>query len=234
MTIDALASRYTVGQYRDRSNRFVMTVRLPGGEDVQAYCPNTSRLIGLLEGNPDVLLTENDDPDRSTNYTIQAFRNNGTWVGIDAARANEIFESYLESDAPEPFVDWGEWEREVTHGSSQLDFHFPNSSPPGWVEVKSLSSCTDDGAAFFSGTPSKRGYRHLEHLGDLAEEGCEARCVFVVQRSDVDRLKEAEVTQEDWMEALRRADDRGVTIMAYRCQFTGLGWKIDRRIQAQL
>lgn len=229
-----LAGRFTVGEYRGRSNRFVMTVRLPDGEEVQAYCPNTSRLIGLLEGEPEVLLTENDDPDRKTNYTIRAFRNNGTWVGIDAARANEIFESYLKRDEDTDFDHWFSWEREVTFESSQLDFRCEATEPPSWLEVKSLSSRASTGAAFYSGTPSKRGYRHLDHLGDLAEEGKNAHCVFVVQREDIDALEPADVTQKDWLDALRRAEDRGVDIRAYRCRFDGSDWRVDRPIPARL
>lgn len=234
MTESKLSSRFFVGHYRGRSNRFVMRVELPSGELVDAFCPNTSRLIGLLDGEPDLLLTEADDPDRKTDYTVCGIRNNDTWVGIEASRANDFFESYLESDHAEPFDGWGSWKREVSHGSSQFDFHFPERTPSGWVEIKSLSSRTEDGAAFYSGTPSRRGYRHLEHLGDLAEAGREAWCVFVVQRGDVDRLKEADVTQEDWMEALRRADERGVTIVGYRCRFTGDEWVIEEGIPAEL
>ena len=132
MTNDTLSPRFTVAEYRDRSNRFVMTVRLPDGEEVQAYCPNTSRLIGLLEGEPEILLTGNDDPGRKTNYTIRAFRNNDTWVGIEAARANEVFESYLKRDGDTDFDHWTCWEREVPYESSQLDFRCEATEPTSW------------------------------------------------------------------------------------------------------
>ncbi len=230
---DAL-SCFIVGRYRSRENRFVMRVKLPEGAIVDAFCPNTSRLIGLLEGKPELLLTAANNPDRKTDYTVRGIRNNETWVGIEASRANDFFESFLESGDPDAFGTWGSWEREVTHDSSQFDFHFPERTPQGWVEVKSLSSRSSDGAAFYSGTPSRRGYRHLDHLGNLAEKGKEAWCVFVVQREDVDRLKEADVTQVDWIQALRRADERGVTVAGYRCRFTGEDWIIEDKIPTQL
>jgi len=50
----------------------------------------------------------------------------------------------------------------------------------------------------------------------------------------VDRIKEADVSQEDWMQSLRRAHERGVTITGYRCRFIGGGWRIEKEIPAEL
>jgi sugar fermentation stimulation protein A len=224
--MNELDSRYDVGRYLERSNRFVMTVERSDGSRVEAYCPNTSRLIGLLEGHPRVLLTRNEDPSRKTNHTIHAFRDNEVWVGIKAANANEIFDRYLRLADSSPFDQWETWDREVPFQSSQIDFVRVSGDKKEWVEVKSLSSRASDGRAFYSGTPSERGYRHLDHLGDLAEDGDKSRCVFVVQRSDVSALAPAEVTESDWLEALREASGRGVDIRAYRCEFDGERWEI--------
>jgi sugar fermentation stimulation protein A len=225
--------KYEVAQYRDRQNRFLMRVKRDDGTVVEAYCPNTSRLIGLLEGSPDVLLTRNSRSDRKTNFTIRAFRNNGVWVGIEAVRANDLFEDFLQSTSEAPFAEWDEWEREVSYRSSQLDFR-RGLNGEEWVEVKSLSSRTDEGKAFYSGTPSERGYRHLDHLGDLVDAGRIARCVFVVQREDVDAVAPADQTEPDWLNALRKAESRGVDIRAYRCKFSGETWTIRDEIPAYL
>ncbi len=227
-------SKYYIGRFLGRDNRFIMRVELNDGSLVEAYCPNTSRLIGLLEGDPEVLLTKNDKADRKTNFTIRAFRNDEIWVGIEAVRANDIFEKYLASTERQPFEAWENWEREVSFDSSQFDFRCKMDELTDWVEVKSLSSRTSEGKAFYSGTPSKRGYRHLDHLSELAEQGDRARCVFVVQRSDVDGLVPADVTQGEWLDALRHAADRDVDIRAYRCEFDGLEWTIKSEIPAYL
>jgi sugar fermentation stimulation protein A len=228
-----LHQKYEVARFRERHNRFVMQVEREDGTLVEAYCPNTSRLIGLLEGGPDVLLTCNDNQDRKTNFTIRGFRNNDVWVGIEAVRANKIFECFLETTEESPFEKWDEWDREVTYESSQLDFQ--RASGKGeWVEVKSLSSRTTQGRAFYSGTPSERGSRHLNHLGELAETGRVARCVFVVQRDDVKALVPDDVTESDWLEALRNAESRGVDIRAYRCKFDGEGWRIRDEIPTSI
>lgn len=236
MSKTELDARFEVGSYRRRLNRFVMVVERENGSDVEAFCPNTSRLIGLLDDGAAVLLTRNDNPDRKTDFTIRAFRDNETWVGIEAVRANELFEEYLEEGSEEKYYGpSGEWEREVTLHESQLDFRRKLSPERShWVEVKSLSSRADDGDAFYSGTPSKRGYRHLADLAEAVREGDRADCVFVVQRGDVERLSPAEVTEPDWLEALRSADESGVGIRAYRCTFDGSDWTIADRIPTTL
>lgn len=230
----SLDQRFSVGRFRERLNRFVMRVETETGSHVRCFCPNTSRLIGLLEDRPRVLITENQDPDRKTDFTVRAFQDNDTWVGIEAFRANELFEAYLQRESG-VFNDWVSWEREVTHENSQLDFcGLKSRDEREWVEVKSLSSRTSSGRAFYSGTPSKRGYRHLKHLGDLVESGDDARCVFVVQRSDVEALVPAEVSEPGWIRALRKAERRGVAILAFRCAFDGCNWSITDRIPAHL
>lgn len=229
-----LDSRYQVGFYRERLNRFVMRVDLEGSETVRAFCPNTSRLIGLLESGVEVLLTQNDDPDRKTDYTIRAFRDNGVWVGIEAVRANELFDEYLRESADSRFGTYSDWEREVFLHESQIDFCRRAPEGDHWVEVKSLSSRADDGDAFYSGTPSKRGYRHLDDLSRAVGDGDRSTCVFVIQRNDVEGLSPASVTQADWLNALRSAREAGVSILAFRCAFDGSGWTIEREIPTEL
>ncbi len=212
------------GQFVDRPNRFLMRIELDDSVGVvEAYCPNTSRLIGLLEPGVGVGLTRNEDPERKTDYTVRRMRNNGVWVGIEAARANDLFERYLASSPAPPFDRWQEWTREVPFESSQIDFHTAGPPVPHWVEVKSLSS-REEGSrgeyAFYSGTPSTRASRHLKHLRELVKRGDRAGCVFVVQRPDVKALRPGRRTDDGWLNSLRRARGAGVDIHGFRC-----GWK---------
>lgn len=234
MTGQSLDARYRTGSFRERLNRFVMVIQLDDGSDVEAFCPNTSRLIGLLEEGVAVLLTENSDPDRKTNFTVRAFRDNGNWVGIEAVRANDLFADFLERKDDHDFGPRSEWEREVRLYDSQIDFCRELPDRSHWIEVKSLSSRASDGDAFYSGTPSKRGYRHLEDLSRAVRSGDRADCVFVVQRGDVGGLSPADVTEKDWLDALRSAKRAGVGVRAYRCTFDGSAWSIADRLPTEL
>lgn len=198
---------------------------------VRAYCPNTSRLIGLLNDQPEVWLTANADPDRKTAYTVKRIRDNDNWVGIHASQANELYEDYLHEQTPntEPY----RWEREVKTGNCWIDFRH-SGSPPEWVEVKSLSSKGQNDEAFFSGTPSKRARKHLHSLAELVRSGDRARCVFVVQRQDVQGVSIQEPTHPDWIEGLQAAVQAGVEIEAYRCRVSRHDLVIDQPISVDL
>ncbi len=202
---------------------------------MRAYCPNTSRLIGLLEEQPRLLLSQNNDSSRKTDFTVQAIENNNVWVGIYALRANNIFERYLKNQPGPPFSRWRDWEREVQLESSQIDFCGKLADGKiHWLEIKSLSSRWQDGTAFYSGTPSRRGYRHLRHLSETVDDKKRASCVFVIQRPDVTALKPAPVTQQPWLKSLREAEELGVKIRAFRCRYQKQSWSIIEEIPTEL
>lgn len=217
-----MPSEPRIGTLVDRPNRFVMTVDFPDGPRVRAYCPNTSRLIGLFEPGRKAWVVPNDDPDRKTDYTVTRIRDHGVWVGIVARRANELFAEYLARDPRGPYDEWCEWRREVALGSSQVDFlGRGGDGRPHWVEVKSLSSASSSGEdrfAFYSGTPSRRAYRHLDELAGAVEAGHRAACVFVVQRPDVGSIRPDARTEENWLESLRHAQRRGVRVEGLGCR----------------
>lgn len=225
------------GTLVERPNRFVMRVRVKEEGIVRAYCPNTSRLLGLLDDGVQLRLTREDDPSRKTGYTVRQIRNRGVWVGIEAARANDFFETHLREQPDVPFDAWEGWEREAELHGSQIDFRGTTPDGPHWVEIKSLSSCEDAGRgeyAFYSGTPSRRAIRHLEHLRQSNEDGHRASCVFVVQRPDVIGVRPGPLTDPGWLQALREARDGGVDIWAYRCEHTDSSFRITRRIPTVL
>lgn len=212
-----------VGTLVDRPNRFVMRVDLPDGSRVRAYCPNTSRLVELFEPGRKAWVVPNRDPSRKTDHTVTRLRDGGVWVGIVARRANTLFARYLSRERREHYAGWEGWCREVPLGASQIDFlGRGGDGRPHWVEVKSLSSASSrDGRrfAFYSGTPSRRGYRHLAELGRAVDAGHRASCVFVVQRPDVREIRPGRHTEPGWLESLRAARSRGVTVRGFRCRW---------------
>jgi len=90
--------------------------------------------------------------------------------------------------------------------------------------VKSLSRCFGKDA-LLSGTPSRRGVAHLEALADIVGSGTSAALAFVVQRDDARRLRVGDPgvdahIDDDWVDAVRRARDAGVTILGFGCRVT--------------
>jgi len=76
------------------------------------------------------------------------------------------------------------------------------------------------GLAEFPDSVTARGVKHLEELGDMVEQGHRAVMLFLIQRSDVTRMKPAGDVDPTYASELARAFTRGVEVLAYRCEIT--------------
>jgi sugar fermentation stimulation protein A len=229
------------GAFVARPNRFVMEVALEGGETVEAYLPNTSRLTELLVPGTDVLVEPADDPSRTTDFTVTRMRSPamGEWVALEAVAAEDLFVDWVERREAIPgwedrqVADPASLEAQVSVENHRLDFRTTlDDGTTGWIEVKSLSR-TVDGVGLLSETPSTRGAEHLEFLGDRVEAGDRALCVFVVQRQDARWFRVGGDAEPGWIEAVERARRRGVEIAALGCRVTPSNVWVDRRLQVR-
>jgi sugar fermentation stimulation protein A len=89
-----------------------------------------------------------------------------------------------------------------------------------YVEVKNVHFRRAPGLAEFPDSVTRRGAKHLEELGDMAEAGHRAIMVYLIQRNDVDRLKLCRDLDPNYATAFDRAMKRGVEACAIRCKIT--------------
>jgi sugar fermentation stimulation protein len=206
------------GRFLARENRFVARVRRADGSEVRAYVPNTARLEDLLVEGARVVLAPATAPHRVTRWTMTRVWQ-GTWVALDANAASGLVAEHLERGAPLPG-----WEppvrtrREVVRGPHRFDLAIDLAhGREAVVEVKSLTS-VHRGVAGLSATPSARGVRHLEALAALADAGSPTAVVFVVQRGDVESLDLTAPAAASWVDAVGRAREAGVHVVAFGCE----------------
>jgi sugar fermentation stimulation protein A len=214
-----------------RENRFVVSVRLGSGEAARAYLPNTARLHDVLIPGAPLVLRRTDDPRRLTRFTATRVADGDEWVSLEAARALDVVAEHVHAAGlpglGEVVV---ELEREVRMGRHRFDLRaWTAGGDAAIVEVKSLSRAVGREAPL-SATPSVRGMAHLAALADLVRGGERAVAAFVVQRGDVDRLVVGPHADPGWTNAVRGADDAGVSIVAYRCHVGPATIRIDRAI----
>ena len=203
-------------RFLSRPNRFVARVEAEGEEHV-CHVKNTGRCRELLVPGATVWLEESPNPSRKTKFDLIAVEKGDRLINMDAQAPNKVF---------------GEWAAaggfregltllrpETTYGSSRFDFYWESSKSRGFVEVKGVT-LEEDGVVRFPDAPTLRGVKHLDELVKAREAGYEAAVCFVIQMENVRWFAPNDVTHPEFGQALRRAAQAGVEILAMDCAVT--------------
>lgn len=213
------------GRLLRRYKRFLADVELPDGRTITVHCPNPGSMLGTRAPGSPVRCSVHDDPRRKLRHTLEMIRVGRVWVGLHAARANDVARAVLEAGALAPLADYARIEREVASpDGSRFDFRLSDpvadrsgaatpSCTTCWVEVKSVTLC-EGRRARFPDAVTDRGRRHLEHLAARVEAGERAALVFVVQRADAESVAPADDIDPAYGRALREAAAAGVELHA--------------------
>lgn len=217
-------------RFLSRPNRFVARVEAEG-EELVCHVKNTGRCRELLVPGATVWLEESPNPSRKTKFDLIAVEKGDRLINMDAQAPNKVF---------------GEWaaaggfrERltllrpETTYGSSRFDFYWESSKSRGFVEVKGVT-LEEDGIVRFPDAPTLRGVKHLDELVKAHEAGYEAAVCFVIQMEDVRWFAPNDVTHPEFGQALRRAAQAGVEILAMDCAVTPQSLTIGKSVPIRL
>lgn len=207
-----------------RPNRFIARVLL-GGEELTVHVKNTGRCRELLVPGAPVWLVRSDNPARKTAYDLVAVEKAGRLINMDSQAPNALFAEWARAGHFVPGLTL--LRPETTWGNSRFDFYWEAGARRGFTEVK---GCTleKDGWTYFPDAPTERGVKHLEELARARAEGFEAAVCFVIQMADVDGFSPNDRTHPAFGEALRRAADQGVEVLARQCAVSpGEVWMTD-------
>ena len=199
-------------RFLSRPNRFVARVEAEG-EELVCHVKNTGRCRELLVPGATVWLEESPNPSRKTKFDLIAVEKGDRLINMDAQAPNKVF---------------GEWAAaggfregltllrpETTYGSSRFDFYWESSKSRGFVEVKGVT-LEEDGVVRFPDAPTLRGVTHLDELATAREAGV----CFVIQMENVRWFAPNDETHPEFGQALRRAAQAGVEILAMDCAVT--------------
>ena len=203
-------------RFLSRPNRFVARVEAEG-EELVCHVKNTGRCRELLVPGATVWLEESPNPSRKTKFDLIAVEKGDRLINMDAQAPNKVF---------------GEWAAaggfregltllrpETTYGSSRFDFYWESSKSRDFVEVKGVT-LEEDGVVRFPDAPTLRGVKHLDELAKAREAGYEAAVCFVIQMENVRWFAPNDETHPEFGQALRRAAQAGVEILAMDCAVT--------------
>jgi sugar fermentation stimulation protein A len=209
------------GTLQRRYKRFIADVLLENQHLVQAHCPNTGPMTGLLGQDSPVILSHHKNPKRKMPYTWELVQMpSGDWVGVNTHRPNQLFREAFDHQKMDFFKEYTSLVSEVSCGESRLDFML--SKPCGrscYVEVKNAHMKRGEGV-FFPDAVTARGTKHVKTLTQMAEQGQNVALVYVIQRSDCAFLSVAADVDPVYAKAFRHAQEKGVKFLAYACSVT--------------
>ena len=218
------------GYFLARPNRFIAHVELDG-QIVICHVKNTGRCKELLKEGAVVYLEESDNSNRKTKFDLVAVEKGERLINMDSQAPNRVFQEWAEGGGFRGELNF--LKAETTYGNSRFDFYWKSSNTQGFVEVKGVT-LEENGVVLFPDAPTKRGVKHIEELIAAREAGYEAAICFVVQMACVRCFRPNDRTHPEFGDALRRAAQAGVEILAVDCCVERDSLKINGKIPVEL
>ena len=203
------------GRFLKRPNRFIAHIEIDGKEEI-CHVKNTGRCRELLPPGAKVWCLDAQNPNRKTRYDLITVQKGERLINMESQAPNIAAKEWLLAGG------LGEIENlkaESFHGDSRFDFSFTKDGKPCFLEVKGVT-LEQDGVCAFPDAPTERGAKHLRGLEALAQQGCGAYVLFVIQMPDVKYLHPNDVTDPAFGAALRSAAAAGVQVLAMDCAVT--------------
>ena len=217
------------GIFIDRPNRFIAHVDI-GGKPEVCHVKNTGRCRELLCAGTKVWCQRFDTSSRKTNFDLIAVQKGSRLINMDSQAPNVAVKEWLLAGGLGQLT---EVKAEYTQGDSRFDFSFLKDGKRCFLEVKGVTLETD-GVCAFPDAPTERGVKHLKGLTALAEQGCGAYVLFVVQMTDVKYLHPNDTTDPAFGAALREAAAQGVRVLAVDCNVTENSMVIGKPVDVRL
>ena len=203
------------GIFRSRPNRFIAYIEIDGKEEI-CHVKNTGRCRELLTPGAEVWCQKSENPNRKTKYDLICVKKGDLLINMDSQAPNIAAKEWLQAGGLGEIQDL---KAEYTHGDSRFDFSFLKDGNRCFLEVKGVT-LEHDGVCAFPDAPTERGVKHLQGLTAAVDAGYGAFVLFVVQMADMKYLRPNDDTDPAFGAALRKAAEKGVTILAMDCAVT--------------
>lgn len=222
------------GTFVERPNRFIAKVLIDGMEET-VHVKNTGRCRELLPEGAKVYLADEEGKERKTRYDLVASVKNSRIINMDSQAPNAVVKEALQQGLLWREKSIKEIKPEFTYGESRFDFfvQMEGDSKGAFIEVKGVT-LENDNIVAFPDAPSERAVKHVEELIKARKEGYEAYILFVIQMEGVKFLIPNETTHKEFAEALRRAKEAGVEILAYDTIVTSDSMVINQPVDVRL
>jgi sugar fermentation stimulation protein A len=206
-------SSIKLATFISRPNRFISHVLVDGRDEV-VHVKNTGRCREILQEGAAIILEEASNPNRKTKYSLIAAYKGDVLINIDSQVPNMVVYEAIKKEMLKEFHEITRLSREVTYGNSRFDLYFESGEQKGFIEVKGVT-LEVDGIAMFPDAPTERGSKHVYEMIKAVEEGYAGFIFFLIQMKGVTHFTPNVVRDPKFAKALRLAQEKGVTILAY-------------------
>jgi len=210
-----------------RYKRFLADIVLEDGREVTAHCPNPGSMMGLADPGSRIWVEPNDDPRKKLKFGWRLVEHgDGHFTGIDTSLPNKALRAAFGAHAVLGFDPYDTVRAEVPYGeSSRIDFLLEGAKQT-YVEVKSVTLSRAPGLAEFPDSVTARGTKHLHELSAMVEQGHGAVMLYLVQRTDAQRMDLASDIDPAYSAAFSQARAAGVGVLALGTSISPVGVEI--------
>ncbi|MEM9428831.1 MAG: DNA/RNA nuclease SfsA [Pseudomonadota bacterium] len=204
-----------------RYNRFLADVTFGDGSTATAHCANPGTMLSVSTPGSRVWLQESTNPKRKLRWSWKLIELEDGIAGIDTGVPNRIVAEALAAGRIPALGRYDTVRAEVPYGErSRVDFLLNGPEGEIWLEVKNVHLRRTGRLAEFPDCVTKRGARHLDELSGMVSKGARAVMLYVVQRTDCDRLGLAADLDPAYAAAARQAAAAGVEMLAHSTMIT--------------
>lgn len=214
------------GRFLERPNRFIAKVEI-GDSTERVHVKNTGRCRELLLPGAGVFLEKSHSPKRSTAYDLVAVRKGDRIINMDSQAPNRAVGEWLREGTLFPGTKLVQPEK--TYGNSRFDFYIETEDDRIFLEVKGVT-LEEEGVVRFPDAPSDRAVKHVQELVQARRAGYRAVVLFVVQMEGVRFFTPNRDTHPEFADALCRAAEEGVEVLAYDCHVTPGAMRVNRPV----
>ena len=208
-----------------RYKRFLADCQLDDGREITAHVANPGSMMGLAEPGQRIWLEPNDDPRKKLKFAWRLVdHGNGHFTGVDTGVPNRLLKTALMAHEVPGLPPYDLVRPEVRYGeNSRIDFLLSGPQGDCYVEVKSVTLSRQPGLAEFPDSVTARGAKHLAELSAMVTQGHRAVMLYLVQRSDCDRVTLASDIDPAYARAFAAAHAAGVEVLCIGCELSVTG-----------
>jgi len=222
--------RLLQGTFDKRYKRFFVDIKYEN-RIINAHCPNSGSMMGLLNKGNKVWFSESDNPARKLKYTLEIIEVEKKLVGINTLSSNKIVFEALGNKKISSLIKFKNIKREVKFSDkTRFDFFLSNDKEKCFLEVKNVTLLREKKIAEFPDAVTSRGTKHLNELCKAKKEGYQSYILYLIQRDDCDSFKIAEDIDEKYKDAFNKAIKSGVKILCYDCKLSNEEIKLNNQI----